>query len=378
MGVKIGLLTSSRADYSIYYPLIKALNLLPNSSTEIIAFGTHLSEEYGYTVNQILSDGFDVPHRINNCYAIGDSPSDIANAMCNTMLEFSKFWESNQFDLVFCLGDRYEMFAAVAASVPFQVKIAHLYGGEKTEGAIDDCLRHALSLMSKYHFAACEAYKNRVIELTSNADNVFNFGHLSIDNLERLNLLSTEDLKIKTGVDFALPTILCTFHPETVNYEANACYAQEIYDAFSELNDFQILITMPNSDTGGAIIRSSFETLAKNNTQIFTTENLGTIGYLSAMKHCTMMVGNTSSGFVEASYFPTTVINLGERQTGRIITPNIFNTTISKQQIIDAVRNNCNNTYENTKIQIYGIGNTADLICNELQNNILKSHYSND
>ena len=378
MGVKIGLLTSSRADYSIYYPLIKALNLLPNSSTEIIAFGTHLSEEYGYTVNQILSDGFDVPHRINNCYAIGDSPSDIANAMGNTMLEFSKFWESNQFDLVFCLGDRYEMFAAVAASVPFQVKIAHLYGGEKTEGAIDDCLRHALSLMSKYHFAACEAYKNRVIELTSNADNVFNFGHLSIDNLERLNLLSTEDLKIKTGVDFALPTILCTFHPETVNYEANACYAQEICDAFSELSDFQILITMPNSDTGGAIIRSSFETLAKNNTQIFTTENLGTIGYLSAMKHCTMMLGNTSSGFVEASYFPTTVINLGERQTGRIITPNIFNTTISKQQIIDAVRNNCNNTYENTKIQIYGIGNTADLICNELQNNILKSHYSND
>ncbi len=378
MGVKIGLLTSSRADYSIYYPLIKALNLLPNSSTEIIAFGTHLSEEYGYTVNQILSDGFDVPHRINNCYAIGDSPSDIANAMGNTMLEFSKFWELNQFDLVFCLGDRYEMFAAVAASVPFQVKIAHLYGGEKTEGAIDDCLRHALSLMSKYHFAACEAYKNRVIELTSNADNVFNFGHLSIDNLERLNLLSTEDLKIKTGVDFALPTILCTFHPETVNYEANADYAQEICDAFSELSDFQILITMPNSDTGGAIIRSSFETLAKENTQIFTTENLGTIGYLSAMKHCKMMVGNTSSGFVEASYFPTTVINLGERQTGRIITPNIFNTTISKQQIIDAVRNNCNNTYENTKIQIYGIGNTADLICNELQNNILKSHYSND
>ena len=378
MSVKIGILTSSRADYSIYYPLIKALNLLPNSSIEIIAFGTHLSEDYGYTVNQILSDGFDVSHRINNCYAIGDSPSDIANAMGNTMLEFSKFWESNHFDLVFCLGDRYEMFAAVAASVPFQVKIAHLYGGEKTEGAIDDCLRHALSLMSKYHFAACEAYKNRIIELTSNADNVFNFGHLSIENLERLPLLSTEELQTKIGVDFALPTILCTFHPETVNYESNALYAREICDAFSELNDFQILITMPNSDTGGAIIRSSFETLAKNNAHIFATENLGTIGYLSAMKHCKMMVGNTSSGFVEASYFPTTVINLGERQTGRIITPNIFNTPISKQEIVDAVRNNSNSTYENTKIQIYGIGNTADLICNELQNNIFKSRYSHD
>jgi GDP/UDP-N,N'-diacetylbacillosamine 2-epimerase (hydrolysing) len=378
MSVKIGILTSSRADYSIYYPLIKALNLLPNSSIEIIAFGTHLSEKYGYTMNQILADGFDVPHKIDNCFALGDSPSDIANAMGNTMLQFSKFWESNKFDLVFCLGDRYEMFAAVSASVPFQLKIAHLYGGEKTEGAIDDCLRHAISVMSKFHFAACEAYKNRIIELTSNADNVYNFGHLSIDNLERLNLLSTDELKIKTGVDFALPTILCTFHPETVNYESNALYAQEICDAFSELNEFQILITMPNSDTGSAIIRSSFETLAKNNNHIFTTENLGTIGYLSAMKHCKMMVGNTSSGFVEASYFPTTVVNLGERQTGRIITPNIFNTPISKQEIIDAVRINHNNTYENTKIQIYGTGNTAELICNELQNNILKSRYSHD
>lgn len=378
MGVKIGILTSSRADYSIYYPLIKALNLLPNSSIEIIAFGTHLSEKYGYTVNQILADGFDVPHRIDNCYAHGDTPKDISDAMGNTLLQFSKFWESNKFDLVFCLGDRYEMFAAVSASVSFQVKIAHLYGGEKTEGAIDDCLRHAISVMSKFHFAACEAYKNRIIELTSNASNVFNFGHLSIDNLERLNLLSAEDLKTKTGVDFAKPTILCTFHPETVKYESNVLYAKEICDAFSELTEFQILITMPNSDTGGAIIRSSFETLAENNSHIFTTENLGTIGYLSAMKHCKMMVGNTSSGFVEASYFPTTVINLGERQTGRIITPNIFNTPISKEEIVDAVRNNNNNTYENTKIQIYGIGNTADLICNELQNNILKSFYSHD
>lgn len=378
MSVKIGILTSSRADYSIYYPLIKALNLLPNSNIEIIAFGTHLSEEYGYTVNQILADGFDVPHRIDNCYSIGDTPYDIANAMGNTLLQFSKFWESNQFDLVFCLGDRYEMFAAVSASVPFQVKIAHLYGGEKTEGAIDDCLRHAISLMSKFHFTACEAYKTRVIELTSNTDNAYNFGHLSIDNLERLPLLNAEELQIKTGVNFAKPTILCTFHPETINYESNGIYAQEICNAFSELTEFQILITMPNSDTGGAIIRNSFETLAKTHNHIFTTENLGTIGYLSAMKHCKMMVGNTSSGFVEASYFPTTVINLGERQTGRIITPNIFNTPISKQQIIEAIRINSNNTYENTKIQIYGTGNTSELICNEVQNNILKSLYLHD
>lgn len=362
MEIKIGILTSSRADYSIYFPLIQELNNLSKCKVEIIAFGTHLSEKFGFTVNQIIADGFDVAHKIENCYAFADDPTDIADAMGRTILEFSKFWKSNAFDLVFCLGDRYEMFAAVSAAVPFQVNIAHLYGGEKTEGAIDDCLRHAMTMMSNWHFTACESYKNRVIELTQQPSKVFNYGHLSIDNLNRLPLLNVSELETKTGVDFSKPTILCTFHPETVHFKKNEYFAGEICAAFSELKEFQILITMPNSDTGGNIIRSSFEKLESANQHIKTTENLGTIGYLSAMKHCTMMVGNTSSGFVEASYFPKTVINLGDRQTGRIITPNIINCAIEKNHIIDCVQQNQNNQYVENEIQIYGTGNTASLI----------------
>lgn len=375
MGVKIGILTSSRADYSIYYPLILKAMDLPNTEVEIIAFGTHLSENHGYTLNHILADGFEVKHQLKNCYALDDSPLGISLAMANTSKVFAEFWNTNKFDLVFCLGDRYEMFAAVSAAVPFQINIAHLYGGERTEGAIDDCLRHAISLMSTWHFTACEEYKKRVEELTLQKNHTFNYGHLSIDNLNRLPLLSIEDLKIKTGVDFSQPTILCTFHPETINFDQNVIFANEIALAFSELTDYQILITMPNSDTGSQPIRNAFTKLESNNSNIHTTENLGTIGYLSAMKHCTMMVGNTSSGFVEASFFPKTVINLGERQTGRIVTSNIINTKITKHDILSAISANSGNTYEEGKIQIYGNGETAISICSEIQNNILKNLY---
>lgn len=375
MGVKIGILTSSRADYSIYYPLIIKAMELPNTQVELIAFGTHLSKQHGYTIDHILADGFEVKHQLDHCYALNDSPMGISLGMANTSKVFAEFWNENQFDLVFCLGDRYEMFAAVSAAVPYQINISHLYGGERTEGAIDDCLRHAISLMSKWHFTACEDYKKRVEELTLQKNRTFNFGHLSIDNLKRLPLLSIEDLKVKTGVDFSRPTILCTFHPETINFDQNVIFANEIAMAFSELTEYQILITMPNSDTGSQPIRDTFSKLSTTNSNVYITENLGTIGYLSAMKHCTMMVGNTSSGFVEASFFPKTVINLGERQTGRIVTSNIINTKITKQEILSAISANRGNTYEEGKIQIYGNGETAISICSEIQNHILKNLY---
>ena len=375
MGVKIGILTSSRADYSIYYPLILKAMELPNTEVEIIAFGTHLSENHGFTLNHILADGFEAKHQLKNCYALDDSPLGISLAMANTSKVFAEFWNANKFDLVFCLGDRYEMFAAVSAAVPFQINIAHLYGGERTEGAIDDCLRHAISLMSKWHFTACEDYKKRVEELTLHKNRTFNYGHLSIDNLKRLPLLSIEDLKVKTGVDFSQPTILCTFHPETINFDQNVIFANEIALAFSELTEYQILITMPNSDTGSQPIRDAFAKLESTNSNIHTTENLGTIGYLSAMKHCSMMVGNTSSGFVEASFFPKTVINLGERQTGRIVTSNIINTKITKHDILSAISAKSGNNYEEGKIKIYGNGETAISICSEIQHHILKNLY---
>lgn len=374
MTVNIGILTSSRADYSIYYPLAKAIEDLPSVQLTWIVFGSHLSEKFGYTINAIENDGFtnfiEIPHTI----AESDQPVAIASAMGHTTQAFADCWQKHSFDVVFCLGDRYEMFSAVASAVPFRVPMVHLYGGEQTLGAIDDCLRHSISHMSHWHFTSCEPYRQRVIRLIENNNRVFNYGHLSIDNLRRLPLWSVDELKNQCGVDFSIPTILCTFHPETVAFEKNAQYALEICEAFQFLSaEFQVLITMPNADTGAQSIRDQFLNLAFQNAKITTTENMGTIGYLSAMKHAALLVGNTSSGFVEASWFPKTVINLGERQAGRILTPNIQNIPITANAIIDAVEAYKNAEWEPEQTRIYGDGYTAEKIASWIISQFLTS-----
>lgn len=337
MKKRIGILTSSRADYSIYYPLLRALQESEQYEPVILAFGTHLSAEFGHTVDAILADGFEVPVQVTALPKDG-SPAAIAANMGAVMTAFSEIWAGHHFDLVFCLGDRYEMFAAVAAGLPFNIPFAHLYGGETTQGAIDDALRHAITHMSRYHFTSCEPYRQKVIALKGSEAHVYNPGALSFDNLRNLSLLSKEELSAHTGVDFSRPVILTTFHPETVDFGRNNQYAEELCRALAALTEFEVLITMPNADTSHEVLRTSFLELAAANVHIHTTENLGTLRYLSAMKHCALMLGNTSSGFVEASWFPTRVINLGHRQDGRILTPNIHGCEVETNAILKTVR----------------------------------------
>ncbi len=355
--MKIAVLTSSRADYGIYYPLLKALKNDVFFELSIIAFGTHLSEQYGYTLNQILEDGFEVPIRINTI-PDNDSPLAISEGMGKTIIKFSVVWEENNFDLVFCLGDRYEMFAACASSVPFNVKLAHIHGGEQTLGAIDDTFRHAITHMSSYHFTTTEQYKLRVIELNGNDKNVFNVGALSIDNLKQLVLFSIEEFKQKFNIDLSKPSILITFHPETVSIEMNESYIDELIGALSETKNYQFIITMPNADTMGNLIREKFNNFIKMNPNAIGVESFGALGYLSCMKHCSFMLGNTSSGFVEASFFPKYVINLGERQRGRVLTANIFNCPIQKHRILTAIKN-YPKIKLNPSVNLYGDGRAA-------------------
>ncbi len=336
---KITILTSSRADYSIYRPLLQLLKQEPEIKLQIVAFGTHTAPAYGNTVNAIKQDGYDVdvelPFVLN-----GNTPNTIAFSMANTMEQFADVWQKLATDLIICLGDRYEMFAAVAASVPFSIPIAHIHGGETTLGAMDNVFRHSLTHMATLHFSGCELYRKKIVALTGSERNVFNTGALSIDNLQSLELLSKEQFFEKFGVDLAKPTLLTTFHPETVSYKNNEEYAHQLSAALEKLSsDFQVLITMPNADTMGNVIREQIQSLAKKKKDsIFTFENLGTIGYLSAIKHCAMLVGNTSSGFLEASFFPKWVVNLGKRQDGRLMTENIRTVAIEEKQIIDTVR----------------------------------------
>lgn len=367
--MKVGVLTSSRADYSIYLPLLKLLKNDNFFDLKIIAFGTHLSEKHGYTVNNIVEDGFWVSHKIETLID-GDSPEAISEMIGKTIISFSKIWIAEKFDLIVCLGDRFEMFAAISSTVPFNIRVAHIHGGETTTGAIDNVFRHSISLMSKIHFVAAENYKNKLINLLGSSENIYNVGALSIDNLKNLTLFSKQEFKSKYNIDLNLPTILSTFHPETVDFKKNDYYANEYVKALSKLSNYQIIITMPNADTYGNIIREKINHFACGKENVKIIESFGTIGYLTCMKYARMLIGNTSSGFYDASFFPKWVINLGNRQNGRIITPNIINCEINAEQILKTVNYIEINNISNINCNIYGSGNAAKSIVEILKKKI--------
>jgi GDP/UDP-N,N'-diacetylbacillosamine 2-epimerase (hydrolysing) len=336
--MRIGILTSSRADFGIYRPLLKEIVANNNFELKIIAFGTHLSVFHGFTIDEILNEGFEIKYTIDSLL-VSDTSESISTTIGLTIIKFSSFWKDNhnQFDIVFCLGDRYEMFAAVISGISFGVKFAHIHGGEKTLGAVDNIFRHSISQASFMHFASTEEYKNRIIEILDESKRVYYSGALSLDNINSIDLLDKNEFNLKWGIDLNLPTILFTFHPETVNSDLNLAYTEEIIEAILYLKNIQFLITMPNADTYGNRVRKQFESRLQGNKNIFLLENLGTQSYFTAMKYVNILVGNTSSGIIEAASFNKFVINLGDRQAGRAISSNIINVEIKKDYIIDAI-----------------------------------------
>jgi len=360
--MKVGVLTSSRADFGIYLPLLRKLDEDEYFDLEIIAFGTHLSKKFGLTITEIKEEGFVIKHSIETLPE-NDSPVSIALSISKSAQLFSVFWNNNVFDLVFALGDRYEMFAAVLAGSPFNVKFAHIHAGETTLGAIDNAYRHSISLMSKYLFVSTEEYKKRAIELIQRPNDVFSVGALSMDNLKSEKFYSISEFESIFGLNLSIPTILTTFHPETVDFLRNESYINELLSALEELSTtYQIVITMPNSDTEGLMIREKIESFADQNKEVVLVESFGMKGYLSCMKYCSLMIGNTSSAFVEAAFFPKWVINLGNRQEGRINTPNIYTIPIKRKEIVEIVKRIEDSPKLPRQSNIYGNGNTASQI----------------
>tara|TARA_B100001173_G_C16020389_1_gene561777 strand:- start:98 stop:1234 length:1137 start_codon:yes stop_codon:yes gene_type:complete len=373
--MKIGFLTSSRSDYSLYKPLLELMRNDNYFEVEIIVFGANLSRKYGLEINNIILDNYGVIHKVVT-NPDGDTPLDISKSMALTVRKFSKFWFENDFHLLIALGDRYEMFSSIISSIPFNIKIAHISGGEVTTGAFDNIFRNCITNSSHIHFTSTRDYKNRVIQLINSDKNVFNVGALGIDNLSRLKLYSVKEFYSVFNVNLKLPTILVTFHPETVEYKNNEFYVKELISALSSIEGYQIIITMPNADTNGILIRNYLLDFIKNKSNVFGFESLGTKGYLSAIKLCNMMLGNSSSGFVEAYFFKRYVINIGERQKGRIHTENMINIPIKKNEIINAIDNHKN--YVNKIVSnkdFYGKGNAAKKIIEKIKK--IKKHNSN-
>ena len=339
--LKIAVLTSSRADYGIYLPLLKQLKEDQDVELSIIAFGTHCSKNHGYTVTNIKQDGFLVYAEIDNLTE-DDSPLGITKSYSKTIDLFADFWNQNNFyDWVFCLGDRFEMAAAVNAGIPFGVKFAHIHGGETTLGAIDNVYRHQITMASKMHFPTLPIFKERIKNIIGHEDDsiIKVTGSLSLDNLETLDLLSKEDFYIRWNIDLDVPTILITIHPETVDYESNETFANESIQALIELQkNYQLVITMPNADTAGSIFRDAFIKFGENYPEkVKLIENFGTQSYFTCMKYAKLLLGNTSSGILEAASFNKYVINLGNRQKGRFCKENVLHVSFNSGAIIKAI-----------------------------------------
>ena len=364
--LKVGVLTSSRADYGIYRPLLGKMSEDNAFDLEVIAFGTHLMKKFGHTVDAIYEDGFSV-QPVHGTMSERDSPTDIAYAMSSTIRAFADFYKEHRYDILFALGDRYEMFSAVAASVPFNMDVAHIHGGETTLGAIDNSFRHSITHFSRFHFTAAEDYKSRVVKMLGRRSGVYNVGALSIDAIKNLRLLQLDEFNVKYGFDISKPTILFTFHPETIAYQRNEHHISEIINAILKLNQYQFLITMPNADTYGMIIRDALIRRLAGRANIKVIENLGSKDYLSAMKYCSFLMGNSSSGFIEASFFSKPVINLGKRQEGRIETPNIITVDIDEGSILTATEKIDSLSGIILK-PVYGNGSAASKIIRILKN----------
>lgn len=337
--MKIGILTSSRADFGIYLPLLKALKEDLFFQLELIVFGTHLSRYHGYTVQQIIEEGFEPTHQIHQML-LTDEDNAISTAYALTALKFADFWKTHSFDCVFCLGDRYEMAAAVAAGVPYNVAFAHIHGGETTLGAIDNVYRHSISLASEWYFVAAEPFKERIKQLVGTDKNCVVTGSLSLVNQQSIALLELDEFKEKWKIDLTSPSLLITLHPETVAYNLNEGFANEAFNAFDSLTtNYQLIITMPNADTSGTIFRKMFKTLKERRSEkVFLIENFGTQSYFSCMKHVGLIVGNSSSGIIEAASFGKYVINIGDRQKGRLTSENTIHLPFHSEKIKEAVQ----------------------------------------
>jgi GDP/UDP-N,N'-diacetylbacillosamine 2-epimerase (hydrolysing) len=335
--MKIGVLTSSRADYGIYLPLLNRIKKDNFFELEIIAFGTHLSRSHGYTLRDIEKDSYSCIHTIASLIS-NDSEESIASSYGLTVLKFADFWQNHKYNLVFCLGDRFEMSAAVQAGIPFGIKFAHLHGGETTLGAIDNIYRHQITLASTLHFTATDIFTEKVFNLIDSSKNVFTTGSLSLNDIKSFIPLEKQTFFEKFGIPNE-EFVLVTFHPETMSSQDNFQYADEMKNSLRKISEDRfIVITMPNADTQGSIYREAIEKLKLEiPDKILLIENFGKINYFSAMYYASILLGNTSSGILEAASFGKYVVNVGDRQKGRAQSKNIINCEFEEKAIVSSV-----------------------------------------
>lgn len=333
----ICVVTGGRAEYGLLRWVMQGIKDHPDLILQVVATGTHLSPEFGLTYKGVEADGFVIDRKIEMLTS-SDTATGVTKSMGLGLIGFADALQELHPDLIVLLGDRFEIFAAAAAALIAQIPVAHLHGGELTEGAFDDALRHAITKMSHLHFVAAEEYQRRVIQLGEQPRRVHLVGALGIDNIRRLKLLDRGGLEASLGVDFGAQSLLITFHPVTLSTESSASQMGALLGALGDLDGTQLIFTFPNADTDGRILIDMVHEFVKRHPTARVFPSLGQLHYLSCLAHVDGVVGNSSSGLLEAPSLGKGTVNIGDRQRGRLRADSVIDCEPTREHIAAALQ----------------------------------------
>lgn len=378
---KVCIFTGTRAEYGLLKPLMDEIKSDPDLELQIVASCMHLSPEFGLTYQEIEKDGFNIDEKVEMLLS-SDTPSGIVKSMGLGMIGYTDALNRLKPDITVVLGDRFEALAFAIASFVNRIPIAHLYGGEITEGAIDDAFRHCITKLSYLHLTSTEEYRKRVIQLGEEPERVFNVGALGIDNIKKMKLLTNDEIESKLGIKFKSKNLLITYHPVTLKKDESEKEFKALLNVLREMEDTLFIFTKPNADTEGRkIIKLIEEFVKENNHKAISFTSLGQLNYLSIMQYVDAVVGNSSSGIIEAPSLKVPTINIGDRQKGRIRAKSVIDCKGTEEDVKKAFDTIFDKKFRETIKNIsnpYGDGNSARKIKNILKHSkisIIKKFY---
>ena len=369
MSRKICIVTGTRAEYGLLYWVIKAISQAPDLDLQIVACGMHLAPEFGLTYREIESDGFPIDAKVDMLLS-SDTPAGVAKSMGLGTIGFADAFARLAPDVVLVLGDRFEIVCAAQAAFVAGICVAHISGGELTEGALDDGFRHCITKLARYHFVAADAYRRRVIQLGEQPDCVFNVGDPGLDNIARQCLLDLDELCRYAQVQIPQPFLLVTFHPTTSDGPSSEIGLQALIEALDEFPEIGVLITKSNADAGGRSLNDMLDAYTNARPgRVVAVTSLGRVAYLSAMKNCAAVVGNSSSGIVEAPAMGVPTVNIGSRQRGRLKASSIIDCAQDRRSIAHAINQALTPEFRQkaaTTTSLYGNCDASTLIVDKL------------
>lgn len=364
---KVGVVTVARSDYGIYRPIIEGIRQSSTLELQLIAGGMHLSPEFGYTVDAIEADGFEIDHRVEMTVS-SNTPQGIAKTMGLGLQGFGQIYAEDPPDLLLLLGDRYEMLAAGAGALPFNIPLAHIHGGEATHGLIDDPIRHSLTKMSHLHFVSTDEYKRRVVQMGEHPERVLVSGAPALDNLSQIQQVPPSQLENSYGFELDESPIVVTYHPVTLEHEDTESHVDHLLEAL-DAQDRPTVVTYPNADTKGQYVIDRLNAFVEDRARTWLVDNLGTRDYYSLLDHAAVMVGNSSSGIIEAASFDLPVVDVGNRQAGRVAGRNVIQVDADTNQILQAIERALDPGFQEDVQGMenpYGDGNAAPRIVETL------------